>query len=364
MKRSGWFFYFLRRAVGQRRMRFAIAALSVALAVSVLIGLTGLSLGIREKLGDTLRAYGANVIVSGGANDLDAAAAERIAALPSVASAEPQLFGRVMVLNSTVEMVGAGFAKLRERGWRIDGGWPSGDGDALVGAGLREALGVKIGDALHISSDAGHSRTFRISGFVERGGDEDKAVFIDIGAAGKLLGKTGRASVILVRSRESVDVTVREIGMAMPGVTVKTLRQVAQAEESLLLKIQLLMAMVTLVVFVASIISVGSTMGATVLERREEIGLMKALGGTRYGIAAFYAAEAAAIGIAGGLLSVPAGFASAQIVSKGAFGSFINVPWYLALAGPVAGAALAVVSGWFPVRDAMKPAASTILRGE
>jgi len=219
------------------------------------------------------------------------------------------------------------------------------------------------GSRLRVETPAG-TREFTVTGFVERGGDEDRALFLGIEEAGKLLGKPGRASTFLIRSRGGVDEAVAAIAAAAPGVAVRSLRQVARAEESLLGKIQLLMAMVTVVVLTASIISVGSTMGATVLERREEIGLMKAIGGTRRSVGLFYTVEAAAIGLLGGLLGLPVGYISAQMVSRGAFGSTISIPAFLGLAGPVLGVIISVVSGFFPVRDAMKPSASSILRGE
>lgn len=364
MTKGRWFIFFLWRAIAQRRMRFLIASLAVTLAVTVLVGMTGLSLGIREKLGETLKAYGANVIVTAGdGGDMELGIQERIQGLASVESITAQLYGRVHLGESTLEVLGVQMERLREQAWRMEGRWPEEKWEVLVGASLREALGKEIGQDLDITWGRMTARV-KVSGFLERGGDEDRSIFLRLEDAGLMFGKPGLASMFLVRSSGEPDTAVREIRQVYPAVTAKSLQQVARAETSLLEKIQLLMALVTLVVLVASVISVGSTMGATVLERREEIGLMKAIGGTRRSVGLFYTFEAAVMGLFGGLLGIPLGYLSAQLVSKGAFGSFVSVPLFLGVLGPLVGISIAVISGWFPVRDAMKPQASEILRGE
>jgi len=362
--RIPWFAFFLRRSVRQRLPRVLIASLAVMLTVGVLVGLTGLSLGIREKLGEALKAYGANIIVSArDGGDLPVETLARIRGLPEVESAAGQLYGRVRLGGAELEAIGVEFGDLRARNWRLEGAWPERPDEFLLGVNLKTALGLEPGARIEIRAGR-RSLAGRVAGFVERGGDEDNAVFLARDAAGRLLGRPDRISTVLVRSRGEPGPSVSALRAALPGLSIKTLRQVARAETSLLRKIQLLMALVSLVVVGASVVSVGSTMGATVLERREEIGLMKAIGGTRRSVGLFYTFEAALIGLIGGLAGIPAGVAAAELVSKGAFGSWVSVPWYLGAVAPVFGMAMAVVAGHFPVRDAMKPAASQILRGE
>jgi putative ABC transport system permease protein len=145
---------------------------------------------------------------------------------------------------------------------------------------------------------------------------------------------------------------------------VKTLRQVAVAEASLLGKMQLLMILVTVVVFFAASVSIMSTMGANVLERREEIGLMKAIGATRNNIKIFYIAEALLIGCAGGAAGFLLGYLFTQAVSWGAFNSFITFPLYLSLLSIGAGLIISLVASHFPVSDALKYNPAVILREE
>ncbi|MGE5894098.1 MAG: hypothetical protein ACM34I_08600, partial [bacterium] len=59
-----WFFFFLKKAVSERKGRFVISASAVLLAVTIITALMTLSSGIREKIGKELKQYGANMIVT------------------------------------------------------------------------------------------------------------------------------------------------------------------------------------------------------------------------------------------------------------------------------------------------------------
>ena len=206
---------------------------------------------------------------------------------------------------------------------------------------------------------------FEVTGFIERGGPEDNAFLISIDDAWALTGLDNKLSAVLVRGRPGkLDNVVKEIRDVVPGASVKTFRQVAFAEESLLNKIQLLMALVTAVVLFASVISVASTMGANVFERREEIGIMMAIGARKNEISLFYAAEAVLIGLIGGFAGFFLGYISTQIISKGAFDSYIYMPFYVVFLSIIMGLVISLLASHFPVRDALKYSPAEILRGE
>jgi len=112
-----------------------------------------------------------------------------------------------------------------------------------------------------------------ISGFVEKGGAEDRALIMTIRQAWTVTGTEGRLQSILVAGKsgqlETIGAAIRS---ALDNAAVKTVRQVALAEEVAPRQIQLLMMLVTLVVIFASAISVTSTMGANVLEGEKRSG--------------------------------------------------------------------------------------------
>lgn len=360
-----WFLFFFRKSVSQRIGRVVIASASVTLAVAIVTGMLGVTAGIREKLGKELKAYGANIVVSAQKGDhLDHSVLRTVSALAGIEEVSGQLFGRAVISDQSVEVIGVDVSVMKDKGWRITGRWPEGDSEIMVGANVRDILSIKLGQTISIGN-FGRPRDVTVSGSVERGGPEDSSVIMPLEAAGTLLGLDGKLSALLVRGRTGrLEEAVQEIRRSVPGATVKTLRQVAVAEESLLGKIQLLMTLVTAVVLFATAVSVASTMGANVLERRDEIGLMKAIGATGSEIGLFYKAESALIGLSGGLLGYMLGFVSAQVVSKGAFNSYIAVPFWLLAVSLAAGLAISLAASYFPVRDALKYNPAVILRGE
>lgn len=359
------FFFFFRRSVAQRRGRNVIAALSVTLAVAVVTGMAGITGGVREKLGAELKAYGANVIVSpahGGTMPWQSV--DRIRQIPGIDEAAGQVFGSAKADGTAVEVIGLELARFRDRGWRLFGRWPEQDGQVLAGVNLRQALKLREGDGIELASDRG-SKQLLITGFVEKGGSEDSAFVMSLEDAWAVLGNSGAVSAVLVRAEpSSLETAVSLVRSAVPDATVKTVRQVAFAEESLLAKIQLLMALVTVIVVFAASVGVASTMGANVLERREEIGLMKALGATRRDIRSFFLVEALMIGVAGSLAGFLFGLLAAEAVSHGAFGTLIRPAAYLPLVSLATGIVLSLGASYFPVRGAMRYDPAVILRGE
>ncbi len=359
MTRRKWFMHFLRCSLGQRKGRVAVASAAVMLATGVVVTAMGVSLGIGEKLGGELKAYGANVIITPVEEFLDESVLEIAKAQPGVEELSGQLYATAEVHGADVEVIGLDVESIKGRGWKLEGRWP-GEGEVLVGSDLGRALALRPGGAVSVAW-----REMPVSGVIERGGPEDSALMLRLDDAQKLTAREGKISSVLVRaSTEDIEDTVTALTQKLPGVRVKTLKQVARAEESFLGKIELLMLLVTLVVLIASSICVSSTMSATVLERLEEIGLMKAIGGTKAEIRRFFLAEGVFIGMAGGLAGYIVGFVSAQAVTQGAFHSYIGVPSYVVFVSIGMGLAVAIVSSVFPVSDALKRKASDIFRGE
>lgn len=363
MKRG--FTYFFFRSLSQRTGRFLTASISVMLAVAVITGVSGLTYGIQEKLGDELRAYGANMIVTpldGGYLTYDAITI--ISGVDHVSDAEGQMYGRVSVAEESVEVMGLDLEKLGNRGWRLYGRLPERKREILAGVKLKEALRLSEGDEVRLGTE-GRSVKYSISGFVESGRTEDGTFLMSVEDAWSLLGTDRVLSAVLVKGEAADTETIAdEIESALPSVRVKTVRQIAIAESSLLYKMQLLMFLVSLVVLFASSVSVAGTIGADVIERRQEIGLMKALGATRGNIRTFYLTESTLIGVVGGLDGFIFGYIFAQAVSWKAFDSFIGIPFSLVFLSLFAGLLISFMASHFPVRDALRYNPAVILRGE
>jgi putative ABC transport system permease protein len=265
LTRRRWFVRFLLKSIGQRKLRVAVAVSAVMIATAIVVSAVGLSLGIREKLGDELKAYGANIILAPGEGYLDGSVLEALRAEGDaslgVEDSAGQLYLPVAVRGAPVELIGLEMEKVREQGWRITGRWPA-EHEMLLGTDLREALALQAGDTVALTVN-GRDAGVTVSGIVERGGPEDASVLMNLEAAQRLSGLEGKLSAAVVRARSGrIRETVASLRDRFPGVVVKTLKQVANAEEAFLGKMELLMALVTVVVLIASAISVSSLSGS------------------------------------------------------------------------------------------------------
>ncbi len=363
MNRRRWFLYFLKRSLSQRKGRVAVASVAVMIATAIVVGAVGVSLGIRQKLGGELKSYGANIIVAPREGLIDEEMLAKLSSAPGIETMTGQLYSRVALNGADLEMIALDMKDVKDRGWKLTGNWPA-EGEAIAGVDVMEALELAEGDNVSLGTKDREISSV-VSGFVETGGPEDGSVLLSLHMGQKLTGLEGKLSSVLVRARsDEIENTVGYLNREFPALEAKSVRQVAYAEESFLGKMEMLMALVTLVVLFASSICVSSTMSATVLERMKEIGLMKAMGGTKAEIRAFYLAEGCVIGLLGGVAGYLLGYASALTVSKGAFGSYITVPPYILLVSVSMGVLISVSASFLPLADALRQKASVILRGE
>ena len=150
----------------------------------------------------------------------------------------------------------------------------------------------------------------------------------------------------------------------LPNARVSEVRQIARTSEGLLAKVKLLMALVTAVVLVSAGSSVAGTMSTTVLERGKEIGLMKAMGGTRWEVMLIFCGEAALLGILGGLAGYLFGSAIAQFITRTVFSASAEfIPWFAGISLGVS-LFLALLGSVGPMISVFKLDPVRSLRGE
>jgi|Deesub1362A_J573_1020465.scaffolds.fasta_scaffold11589_2 putative ABC transport system permease protein len=356
-----WFFYFLKRAIEQRKGRFMISAISVLLTVSVLTALIMISTGVREKMGKQLSAYGANMIVSPSSGEtIPFDKIKRISSISEkIRNVNYHIYGSLNIKGNIIDLIGLDISKLR--GFRIEGDIPTKEDEILVGVNLAEALEIKRGDMLIPEGD---NIKLKITGIFEKGSDEDSSIIMDIKEASKILGVDGISAVLMNVDSSAIEQVSDAIKREFPSLKVKTIRQVALAEEKLLRKIELLMMLVTLVVLFSSSVALGSTMGANVIERMEEIGLMKAIGAKSADVRNLFLYEALTEGVTGSVAGILVGIVMAEMVSLSAFHSYVTVKFLYLLPAVGIGVLLAVLATYLPVRDAVRTLPSVILRGE
>ena len=207
-----------------------------------------------------------------------------------------------------------------------------------------------------------------VAGVVDAGGAEDNQVFVNLPVAQKLAEWTDEIGLVQIereRNRhariagyESQLVTAR-----CPAYQVRPIRQVTEAEGALLNRIRLLIVSMVLLILVLTALCVLATMAALAMERREDVGLMKALGGSIARIVGLFLAEVGVLGAAGGLIGCVSGSALSHWMGQRVFGTAISPRWEIF---PLTIALMIVVAlaGALPLRLLGKVKPAVILRGE
>ncbi len=274
--------------------------------------------------------------------------------------------------------------------WHVDGRWFSDNaGECLVGAGLARRLGLHPGGTLTVRAGE-QVQTLAVAGIVSTGGREDDAILAPLRVAQDLAGRPGRYRRLLVSAltkpadtfseRDPATMTPVEydrwycspyissishqMQQELPGTEVRAIRQVAEGEGRILTRVGGLMWLVTIAALFAAALAVGATSATTVLERRSEIGLMKALGASQRAVGTFFLAEQLLLALVGGIAGYAIGLVLARTLGIGIFGiapafRLILFPIVLILA-----AAVALLGSLAPLRHASRVDPAPVLRGE
>ena len=405
----------------RQRRRKLLAGIAIALGVSVATAMIAVANDIGDKVSRELRAYGANILVTpqddtldlevGGVNlkppsdgaYLSEADLPKIKGMfwrNNIVAFAPQLPVNATVTGQEVTVVGTYFAKRFSYGkqeyvsgaiktfpwWKVDGTWPADDSeDVLVGERLAQRMQIRSGSQIPLAG-----KLHRVAGILSTAGAEDDQIVAPLPVAQRLSGKTGSVRRVYVsaitkpeddfakRDPKTLSGAVYDRWYCSPYAQsiayqlqevithshAEPIRQVSQNEGVVLNRITGLMLLVSLAALLASALAVASGMATTVLERRAEIGLMKALGARRSAVARLFLAESVLLAVLSGSVGFAAGSILARHIGLAIFGSQISaqpvlLPFVLLIAIGVtfAGSALAI-------RRAVSLDPAYVLRGE
>lgn len=374
------FWRILWRLLYASRGRLALAILAVASGAAVCAALLNLNLDATDKLTREFRVLGANIVVSAAPGDaaatLDANAMQQIEALhlPEVVAAAPYLYlsGEAKTGGNSTAVILAGTwfdeAARMNSWWKVDGNWVNARdnrSDCMIGEQAASRLGVIPGESVLIKY-AGREASLKVAGIVTAGSSEDSQIFIGLPLAQQLASLGLRASLIQITARGAapeIEDAIRRLSTALPGLQVQPLRQLAQAEGRLLERIRGLLFGTVVLILALSSLGVLAAMAGLAMERRRDVGMMKALGGSVRRIMRFFLAEAMTIGLAGGICGFIVGIALSEWIGERVFSVSIT-PRLVVLPATLALMLIVSLAGAFPLRLLGRVRPSDILRGE
>ncbi len=239
----------------------------------------------------------------------------------------------------------------------------------LIGVNVARQLNLAPGSsiALHYPALSGErSVSLIVAGVVSSGGQEDSQVIANLQVVQKLAGLEGRIGSIAVESGGESDKTawvIDRLSSDYPDVEVRPVPQIAQAEASLLPRIRGLIFFMVTIILVLTTLCVFASMAALAMERRRDVGLMKAIGGQMSRVVRLFLTEAGTLGLLGGLIGYVAGIFLSRWIGQRAFHVAIEarpevLPLVVALMVAVA------LAGALPLRLLSHVRPAEILRGE
>lgn len=304
--------------------------------------------------------------------------------------------------------------------WEVRGSWP-GQGEVLIGLDVANAAGLTVGSTVtaeYLSSDnlklvsdgdtaaaaatptagptagpsasstaapgrpgagtagssgwdgstAANQAEWRVAGVVDTGGDEDDIIYANEADVDALTGVAGPGYDVVEYSVNTSQVPMSSVVQAVDashdGIQAEPVSKITSGDTRIITMLNTLFWVVSLVVLALTLVGVSTTMTVIVSERRNEIGLRKALGASGRAISLEFYSQAAALGLIGGVIGTAVGYGLAVAVSVGVFEQAVGFTWWLAVVAVLMTAVVAVIASYSPVRSASRIDPALVLREE
>jgi len=245
-------------------------------------------------------------------------------------------------------------------------------GDAVIGIDLAHDLGAVLGDRFRVQNAEGVSETLRIRALIDLGsrGLNQRNVYADLRVAQTLLGIPGRVT--------NLDVALNEM-MQADAVAARLRAQTGQLVESWIQTNSFLFTAINnqnvmtylIRTFITIVVALGiaSVLVVSVVQKRKEIGILRAVGATRRQMLSVFLLQGGIVGAAGALLGSVMGLGLVVVFSRilrNAEGDpLFSLHFDFRLIGVVLVAAvvLGVLSAVLPARNAARLDPAQAIRG-
>ena len=207
-----------------------------------------------------------------------------------------------------------------------------------------------------------------VRGVIPATSGNEHAILMDIAGARRALNRFGRVDRILIKlpANSNLEKWQKQLsGVLPPGVEVRPQGTGTEENRKMLAAFRWNLRLLSYIALVVGAFLIYNTISVSVVRRRSEIGIVRALGADRRDVLAAFLGEAACLGLAGALVGLPLG----RIMTGGAVklmaatveslyvssrpGAIALTPDSLALALLI-GVGVAVVSALSPAREAMQ----------
>jgi len=345
-----------------RPLRSALSILAIAIQVVLVLMIVGLTTGVIAEWGKRVEGVGADLLVQPPNSSIFFAFSsavmqqsfgEQIEKLPGVDEVAPTLI--LSDPKSLMIVYGIDYKRFNalSQGFIFRAGRPFEAPDETIADDVvAQTRHLKVGDTVTLIN-----HPFKISGIVAHG--KGARFFIPLKSGQEIVGAENRVSMFFVRSKGDVEGTRAEILKLGPENRIRSMSEyVSLMNSSNLPELKPFIRTMVGLGVVVSFLVVLMNMHTMILERTREIGILKALGFSRFDIVKMLLGETATLTLVGSLVGIGITFLTQAILKETNPGltMLLSAGWVigaigLALLGAALGATVPAMraSGFDPV---------------
>jgi putative ABC transport system permease protein len=322
----------------RKKTRSILTVLGIALAAWVLASLLGFNKGYQISLGKDIDNLGYQVLVTAKGCPYEAATlmlkggtglrymkqdiADSIGAQPEVDKVTQMLMQAVFDPNkgesggitAYLGVDPATFPQMKGKMPFKEGGWFTDPNayEAVLGYEAAELEQREVGDALLIPEK---NVEVKVVGVLTRTGTQDDGtIFLPLATVQKIFGITNELTGIGIKVKENADIAKFEERMyRLPDVQVVSMTQVKNTIMTLVSTAKVMVLSIALIAILIAIVGVVNTILMSVMERRQEIGILKAMGAKAQDIFKLIWTETVILCVTGGLVGCAMAVGTAKL---------------------------------------------------
>jgi putative ABC transport system permease protein len=234
-------------------------------------------------------------------------------------------------------------------------------------------VGTNVARQLNAEQNADFTLTYsdrrevcRVAGFYQTGGPEDDRVTIGLRAAQRLADLPGRISaieLIVPGTPREVQTYISELQRVLPSADVRPIRQFTEAQAKTYGRISGLLSATVGIVLLLTGLCVMAAMTNVAMERKMDVGLMKAIGGSMRRVLRLFLVEAGLLGLVGGVIGAALGIILSMGLGKAVFGVAAR-PRLIVYPVSVLLTVIVAILSAFPLRRLASIRPASVFRGE
>jgi lipoprotein-releasing system permease protein len=235
-------------------------------------------------------------------------------AMPEVAAVSPMVSGAGLAVrgeaSKSIALMGVDLDRydhiVHLRSKVVDGQARLGPGEAVVGRELADDLGVRIGDRFNLATGA-VSEAVRVTALVDLGVRDlnRRTVIVPLRAAQSLLGLPGGATTVDLALVDpwAAQMVADELERRFP-YKVESWQEVNAQLVSALNAQTVSTTLIRAVVMIVVVLGIASVLVVSVVQKRREIGILRAMGATRSQVLRVFLLQGAIVGAIGSAFGV------------------------------------------------------------